>query len=373
MADIYTGSAATVRDSYQTLTSADLYSTSVQWAAFNKTPYTKAIGVEGFGVEAMQDVNKFGAASPTGRIIRYDGGKYALRGSVFATGPTAYHIGRLGSVNPELVEGGDEYAYSWHQLLVSEFIPEVDVDDNSQGLIDIKLQKMSGMKQKVVESFNYCLLGNSSAPDYGVYGPDVVYTDLPNLISVTQDRSVGAISTANSYWANQSKALTSVGGGGDLDRPIALQRGLNDIMLTASNLAESTNDYLILATQGAWQYYQHLAYADTIQGRGLAVSNKYDSAGIQHFMFNGNPMVYDPAVTVPYGATASTEAFYGIHIPSYFVSIRKEKNFKVRDWEAPRNHDLVRTLVSHIDTRYTPGVTARRPHFVLYNIPACPD
>ena len=72
-------------------------------------------------------------------------------------------------------------------------------------------------------------------------------------------------------------------------------------------------------------------------------------------------------------ASTSTEAFYGLHIPSYSVSIRKEANFAFKDWERPRNHDQYKTLVAHVRVRFTPMVTARRPHFVLYDIPQCQD
>ena len=137
--------------------------------------------------------------------------------------------------------------------------------------------------------------------------------------------------------------------------------------------AETTDDYLVVASQGAWQYYDRLMYADTVQSGAFPVSKTYDAAGINHKAFDGSPVVWDPAVTVPYTSTASTESFYGIHIPSYFISFRKEEAFKVTGWEPPREHDTQRTHVLQVRTRYTPGVTAMRPHFVCYNIPACPD
>ena len=220
----YTGTVTSLRSTYQYLTTADSFSKYVQWACFTKNPFMKALGVEAFGVEAVQDLQAFGKATPTGRVITYGGG-YAFSGSIFASTPTPYHVGRLGNFNPELVEGGDEYKYSWHRLVTNEFIPDVDVQDNESGrLIDIKVQKMEGMKQKYVESINYAILGNSSAPDYGSMGPDAVYNSLPYLISVTQDKTTGAIATTNSYWQNQYKALTSIGGGGEMDRPLLLRR-----------------------------------------------------------------------------------------------------------------------------------------------------
>ena len=117
-------------------------------------------------------------------------------------------------------------------------------------------------------------------------------------------------------------------------------------------------------------------YADSIQsGRSGAFGTlqKYDAAGIQHKGFNGQPMIWDPAVTVPYGATASTDMFYGIHIPTFNISIRSEENFKASDWEEPREHDPLKTLVASIKLRSTSMVTAMRPQWVVYDIPACPD
>jgi len=370
------------RGTYQALTSTELISKSVQWACFTKSPFLSVIGVEAFGVEAMRDLQVFGNARPNGRIIEYVGGKYAASGQVFATTPTSHHVGRLGNFTPELVEGGDEWAYSWHRLVQSEFIPDVDVQDNSRGLIDIKAQKMSGMKQKIVQDLNYCLLGHSSGPDYSSLGPSAVFSDLPNLISVDQTRTVcGIAASAGSYWQNQYGAITSIGGGGEMNRPLTLRRKLKKIHNDALKLAESgrTDDYFIVTSQGGWQYYDRLAYADSIQaGQKGAVGTvaKYDAAGIPNFAFNGAGMIWDGSWTVPYAdsaVTAGTEGFYGIHIPSYKLSIRSEENFVVDGWEAPRAHDMKRTLVAQIRLRYTPAVIARRPHFVAYNVPACPD
>lgn len=373
----YSGTISSVRDSYLKLTSLDAYSKSVQWAAFTASPYLKAIGVEGFGVEAMQDAQKFGLAQPTGRIIRYDKGKYGIRGSIFATAPTSAHMARLTAINPQLVEGGDEYAYAWSRLITAEFIPDVDEQDNTDGLIDIKAQKMDGMKQAHVRDVNLGLLGSSSAPDTGVLGPEVLLQDLPNLISVTATLTVGGITAVSAnYWDNQRKAVATIGGGGEMDRPIVLRRSMVDALNDAQKNAEASNDFLGVATQGAVQYLDRLMYADTVQARNGGVfgtANRYDACGIDNYAFRKNPIIWDPNVQVPTGATASTEAIYFIHIPSFFVGLRTEENFKWDPWENPRVHDNQRTLVSQIRTRYCQGVTARRPHVVLYNMPACPD
>lgn len=367
------------KGTYQTLTSKTArISKGVQWAVFNKTPFLKAVGVEAFGVEGMQDVNKFGAATPSGRIIRYDSGKYAVTGEVFATTGTSFHTGRMGSFNPELVEGGDQWAYSWHKINNVQYIPVTDVQDNSDGFIDIKAQKMEGMKQKYVEDFNYLILGDTTnGPDAGALGASSVNSDLANLISKDQTEDVGGISkSGNTYWNNGAKEIATIGGGGEFDRPLILRRSLLDAKMDQQQFAEATDDYLFLLTKGAWQLYDRLMYADSVQGRNggaFGSFSKYDAAGIRHFAFDGSPMVWDPATVLPIGATASTNAIYGIHIPSFFISIRSEENFLVSDWEAPREHDQFKSYVASIQTRYTPGVSAMRPHFVAYDLPASND
>lgn len=362
------------RGTYQKLTSAQMFSKDVQWACFNKTPFMQAVGLEAYGVEAVKDLQAFGSAKPTGRIIRLDNGVHSFSGSIFETCGTSFHVGRFGSYTPELVEGGDQYAYSYHELVNTQFIPENDIDDNGKGDIDIKIQKMAGMKQAFVRDINYCFLGNSSAPDAGTMGPSSVYSDLPNLISVTQSRLVGGITkSSDTYWGNGAKEIASVGSSGDMDRPITLRRSMMAQANDQAVYAETSMDYLHLCTQGFWQYYDRLMYADTVETGKFPVSQKYDMAGIQHKIFNGGPLLWDPAVTIPWGATGSTEACYGIHIPTFGIAIRTEKNFQFKGWEPPRQHDDPKSHVATLDTRYTPFVTAMRSHWVAYDIPASPD
>jgi len=237
-------------------------------------------------------------------------------------------------------------------------------------------QKMIGMKQKITSDFALAVLGNASGADNGVLGPTALYSDLPNLISVTQTRTVGGIATTNAFWKNGVKAIASVGGGGDLDRPLVMRRSMVDALLDQMAYAEATNDYMILATQGAWQYYDDLMYADSNSGGAqgaFGTNSQYDAAGILNKAFQGSPMLWDPSVTVPYGAAASTEAFYFIHRPSYKVSIRGEKNFLFKGWEPPRVHDTPKAYTALLTVRYTPVVCARRPHLVCYNLPANPS
>ena len=368
------GNISSLRSSYQTLTSNDAFSKAVQWAAFNKSPFLQACGIEAFGVDAVQDLQKFGNARATGRMVRYDSGVYGIRGSIFATTPTSFHVGRMGSWNAQLVEGGDEYAWSWYHLAQSEYIPVGDVQDNTKGNIDIKVQKMQGMKQTFARDLNYCILGNSSAPDTGVLDPAANYGDLPNIISYTQTRTVGGIAKSiGTYWQNQYKSCATIGGGGEMDRPLALRWSIMDGLNDALSNAEASNDYLMLGTQGAWQYYDRLMYADGKGSGAFLTKDSYDAAGVPNFAINGNPFIWDPAVTIPYNSTASTECIYGIHIPSFAIAIRSEENFKFSGWEEPRVHDQYKTINATLSLRYCPMVTAMRPHVVFYNMPACPD
>lgn len=383
-------SGVNVRTSFQLLTSKQAITAGYLWACFGATPFLQAIGVEAFGVPSMDNPDAFGMAlaesmqgDQNGRLVRFDEGHTAVEGTVFATTGTTNHVGRLGSFTPSLVEGGDAWIYSWHRLIGSRFIPDVDVQDNGPDrYVDIKALRAEELKQSVVRDFSYCVLGSSSAPDTGVLGPSAVLSDLPNLISVTQGATAvgGILKNASaggiSFWTNGVKAITDIGGGGEMDRPLILrrsmQKGLNDRM----KYAEASPFYLLLATQGAWQYYDRLFYADAVMAGNSAVfglKQKYDAAGIDHMCFRKFPMVWDPNVTVPLGATGSTESIYGIHLPTFAISLRKEEAFKQTDWEEPREHDQQRTLVLQNRTRYTPMVTGRRGHVVFYNMPACGD
>lgn len=378
------------RTTYQTLTSKQAITAGYGWACFTATSFLQAIGVEAMGVASMDSPKAFGLAmaesmrgGQNGRLIRFDEGKTFVSGTVFATCGTTNHVGRLGSFTPSLVEGGDEWRYSWHRIQGSRFVPDVDVQDNgSDKYIDILMQKADELKQVVVRDFSYCVLGSSSAPDTGVMGPSSVYSDLPNLISVTQTtRVVGGIDRAALaggiyYWRNGLKAIADIGGGGEMDRPLMLRRSMEDGLNDQMKHAEASPHYLLLCSQGAWQYYRRLFYADAVQSGANAafgLAQKYDAAGIKHMVFDGFPMVWDPNVTVPVGATASTESIYAIHLPTFAISLRKEEAFKQEDWEGPRQHDQQRTFMLQNRTRYTPMVTGRRGHAVFYNMPNCPD
>ena len=372
------------RDTYQKLLTKGAIDTTLQWAIWKKTPFMQAIGVEAFGSKAMSDFSAFGKRSESGQMVKHTGGSY-ISGSVFETDGTSQHVGRLGSFTPELVEGGDEWAYAHQRLFSAQFIPDIDVQDNagSGKIIDIKTQKMEAMKGTIARDLNNSILGNSSAPDYDVKGPSLMKSSLNYWLGVS-DVTVGNIiqtatggdSNSTEYWSPQRKAITSLGGGGDLDRPITMRRSLMKVMNDAIAFAEAMNKYLLVTTQGGWQYFDRLFYADAVNAQrdgALGKKGNYDAAGVEHKVFNGNPIVWDPNCPVPNGATASTEAIYGIHTPDYWIDFHKEEGLTLEGWEGPRLHDQQRTEVAQFRVRYTPVIKAMRSHFLAYNMPANAD
>jgi len=357
--------------------------TTIQFAIFNKNAVLAALGVTEFGGKAMSDISAFAKRATSENLIIRAGGSY-WSGSIFETSGSSAYKGRLGSYTPALVEGGDEISYAFHRLSSEQFVPDVDVQDN-QGvgrIIDLMAQKMENMKKTISRDFNYSLLGNSSQPSSGTLGPDAMNTTLMKALAVT-NATVGGISQAATaadgatyYWRPQRKAITSVGGGGEFDRPLVLRRSLKKVMNDASAFAEQRNSYLGVASQGAEQYIDRLFYADAgRRGNSDVLGSKkdYDAAGIRHLMFNDNPIVWDTAVTVPTGATASTESITWIHLPDFRICFHEQEGFTFDPWEPPRNHDQYRTFVTQFRVRWTPIYKAMRSHAVAYNIPACGD
>ena len=372
------------RDSYQEIMTDGSIDTTIQWGIFNKNSFTAALGVAEFGGNAMGDISAFGKRAPSGNLIIRKGGSYYST-QIFETEGSSAYKGRLASYNPQLVEGGDEVSYAFHRLSSEQFVPDIDIQDNHGigKLIDLFTQKMDGMKRTIAKDFNYSLLGNTSQPNNGVLGPSAMNTTLSIAIAVT-NATVGGISQAatggdgsTTYWQPQRKAITSIGGGGEFDRPLVLRRSLKKVMNDAQALAETQNSYLLVCTQGAEQYLDRLFYADAGR-RGntdvLGSKKDYDAAGIRHLMFNGNPAIWDTSVVTPTGASATTtEAIYGIHLPSYKICFHEQEGFTFTPWEAPRNHDEYRTFVSQFRVRFTPVFTAMRPHFIAYNMPQNTD
>lgn len=377
-----TVSSAMYRSAFDTLVSKGVIDDTLQWGIWKFSPFMEALGLNAFGAEAIGNFKAFGQRSLTGSVIERNGGSY-VEGSIFETDATLQHVGRMGSFNPEYREGGDNYAYAHTRMIGSEFIPDMDLQDNKGvgKIIDIQTYRMQMLVKTAARDFNYTLLGNSAAPDFETAGATLMKTDLKEWLGVT-NVTVGGIAqsataddgASTTYWAPQRKAITSLGGGGEMDRPITLRRSMMKLYNDASALAEQKNQFLIVCTQGAWQTWDRLRYADSQERDGaLGKKGTYDAAGIEHMVFRSQPMVFDPAAPTPNGATASTEAFYGIHIPSYGISLHKEEGFTLDGWEPPRAHDQYRTDVMQFRVRYTPIIRQMRPHFLAYNIPENAD
>lgn len=376
-----TVSSAQYRSTFDKLVTKGVIEDILQWGIWKFSPFMEALGLNSFGTEAIKDFKAFGQRSLTGSVLERNGGSY-VEGSIFETAATLQHVGRMGSYTPEYKEGGDNWAYAHTRLMGAEFIPDMDIQDNKGvgRIIDIQTYRMQMLLKTVARDFNYTLLGNSSAPDFETAGATLMKTDLKEWLGVT-DVTVGGIAQSSTaadgsttYWQPQRKEIASLGGGGPLDRPITLRRGMMKLYNDASALAEQMNQFLLVCTQGAWQTWDRLFYADAQERDGaLGRSGTYDAAGIEHKVFRSQPMVWDPAAAVPNGATASTEAIYGIHIPSYGISFHNEEGPTFDGWEPPRAHDQQRTDVLQFRVRYTPIIRNMRPHFLAYNIPANAD
>ena len=370
-----------MRDTHQKLTTDQQFSSKLMWAVFNKQAFYRAMGLEAFGVDAVQNLDVFGAAvfggSKPQRMISFDKGN-SMSFPINATAGSSFHTNRNGSYTPEYVAGGDQSLWAWHRLNTARTIPEMDIMDNeTKTLINLKTMRFQEATNVHVRDLALGILGSSSAPDYGTDGPNALKSDIPNLISVTQSSgTVGGIAlSGNTFWQNQLKQITSIGGGGDMDRPVTLRRGMLAIDNDAREFAESAQRFLMLCNQGFWQTYDRLMYADSKENGGVMYKGKaYDAAGIQHKVFNGSPMMWDTNATAPVGASASTDFCYGIDVDNFYLSLHASCAFRLFDgWEDPRVHDQYRGHQLLISTRYTPYVTSRRTHYVIYDVPQNTD
>lgn len=374
-------SSHTYRDSYEKLVTKGVIENTLQWGIWKFSPFMEALGLNSFGVEAISNFKAFGQRSLTGSVLEHNGGSY-VEGQIMDGASTLQHVGRFGSFTPSYKGAGNNWAYAHTRLIGGEFIPDMDVQDNAGPgrIIDIKSYRMQALLKTAARDFNYTLLGNSSAPDFETAGATLMKTDLKEWLGVTNvtvgglSQSATADDGSTTYWQPQRKAITSLGGGGDLDRPITLRRSMMKLYNDASALAEQMNQFLLVCTQGAWQTWDRLFYADAQERDGaLGKRGTYDAAGIEHKVFRSQPMVWDPAAATPNGATTSTEAIYGIHIPSYGLSFHSEEGPTFDGWEPPRAHDQYRTDVLQFRMRYTPIIRNMRPHMLGYNIPQNAD
>jgi len=378
---VYTGTAGVWRDSKILVSTADDYMPTFREVVFNQTPFVKALALNAFGKGDVIKGAAFGNVQSkrgsSGKGIVFKDPSYQFSFPIYTAVPTGSHIGRMGNVNPQYLGEPTSGAYAYKRLVWSIYLPEELVKDNKgkNRLADIMDREFRMTQMQVVTDINNILLGNSSAPSSSPYG-------LPALVSVTQSAATNAAgitpsattTAATYYWKNQYRACTSVGGGGELDRPLVFNRQLFALLLDINVKSGSSDSKLMVGTRGAYQYYHRAAYADsTAQGNSGLRNAQYDAANIDHLVFNNVPFIYDTAVTVPTGATASTESVYVLDMNEFGLAVRRDEFLDVEAWDAPRPKDKQRFYQTNIWLRYTPFVSNRRIQGVLYNLPANPD
>lgn len=367
-------SSGTMKTTKLLQTVTEDYMPSMRFGVLNQTPLLKAFGVKAFGKDllntgAAQYGNVTGNRGAGGKAIKLTDPSFQFSGPILLDYASPTHVGQMGNINPEYMDSQDAWSYPYRRLVASIYIPEEVVKDNKgkNKLQDIMERDLAQAQAGMTYALVNVLTGNTSAPTNNPYG-------LNYLVSVTQSITVGGIlGTSNTYWNNVRNACTSVGGGGEVDRPIQLLRSMErtdlDIMSLPGSDPAST---MLVATRGAYQYYHRAGYADTV-AQGLRNADMYD-AKVDHLVFGGKPVIYDPAVTTPYGASATTtECIYWLNTAELGLAIRRDEFLDVEPWEAPRTHDKQRYFQSNIWLRYTPFVSHRRVQGVLYNLPQNPD
>lgn len=332
------------------------------------TNLLKAFSLAAFGKPAILGNVDFGnVTSTTGKGIRF-GESFQFSGPLATSGMTATYVDPLGNINPQLWDGMTGWAYVWKRFCIPMQIPVELVQDNQSKnqLLDLLKTNMTLGQAAAINTVLTGFLGSSSAPSNSPTG-------LCDLVDVTQTATVGAISpSTHATWKNVKVSCTTVGGGGELDRPLALLRKIQGMRVKVKSAASATQDRLYVGTPGAYQYVLRAAYADNIANAGLR-NPDYDAAGITHIVIEGSPLIYDTYVTAPTGATASTEALFDLDLNSIGIAFHKKEYFKVQGWEEPRAHDRQQYVQGNLWARWTPWCSNRRDHAVMYDLPANPD
>lgn len=366
---VYDGTAGAVKTTTLLTRTAEDFMPKFREFIFTGTPFLKSLALTAFGGKAFngEPGSRFGNVTRTdGKGIKFNDGGHQFSFPFLTSAYTSSIVGRMDNINPQYNDPGGGGAYAWVRQVIPMMIPEEAIKDN-QGkakLMDWMETEMKLGQMSMIRDVNYTMLGHSSAPTGAPYG-------LNNLVSVTQTRTIGGYAATNSDWQNIYEAQTTVGGGGELDRPLALKRKLDAMVVkTQSYTGGDMNAKWWVCTTGAYQYMQRLSYADNAH-HGLAMK-EYDGY-LDHIVWNGRPVIYDPSVQEPYGATASTEAIYCLDYSELGINIKRNEYFAVEPWEAPRTKDRQRYYQSNIWLRYTPYVTNRRIQGVIYNLPANGD
>ena len=330
-------------------------------AVFDETAVLKALGARAWNGKG--DVGN--SAKSSGRGIVFGNG-FQFSGKMAVTAPAATRLTKGGTVQAAERDDWTGWAYDWERLMVTLGIPEEDIQDNSGGsrLASLLNDELQLGKMGMANSINQVFLGNASAPT------GLTTIGLNYLVSVTQTGSIGGISRTNAYWKNWQKALVDVGGGGDIDKPLALKRALEGAILGTSGYASVSGPDLLIATEGAYLTTARMSerldgIADTNK-----VEKKFYDIGIPHMLVHGRPMVYDKDVTVPWGGTASKDCIYGINTKVTGLSFKSQEYFRVEKWMPPNARSTQRTYRSNVFCRCMPYCKDRRANFVIYNMTA---
>lgn len=373
---VYEGTASQIYNSNLLAHTLVEYLPEFRQVIVDQVPLLKAWGVAAFGKRDIVPGGSFGNVKKdrdsTGQgIVFHDGGPQ-FEGPLYTTRTAGTHVGQMGNIAPAHNSPAVTWAYAYKRLYWSIYVPEEFVDDNKGNarLMNRLENEMKLAQMGAAEDLDYILTEHSSAPSSNPKG-------LPNLISVTQSSATNAgniTPTTTNYWCNQYRACTSVGGGGELDRPLVFIRTLESLMLDIRAKGGSSDSQVLAGTRGAYQYYRRAGYADTSgQGNANLRNQAYDAAKIDHQVFMGSPFIYDANVQVPTGATASTEAVYVQDLRELGLHVKRAEFFDVDRWDPPRPKDRQRFYQTNIWLRYIPAVTNRRIQGVLYNLPANPD
>ena len=335
------------------------------------TPGLRVLAAKAFGGKAAlgaETYGNIGSLKSTGSGITFTDGGYLKEFVQNFTTISGSVIGQLGNVNPQFISPGVSGAYSWARLIWSVGIPDEVVNDQKgrAQIFSVMKTRLDIAKQSAIRDLSYLFFGHSSAPSGSPAG-------LNYLISVTQGSLGGINTTTYDGWKNCYTPVTSIGGGGELDRPLALLRKIQGFNIRVNSFAEAADtDPVIWATPGAYQYYLRAAYADGVANQGLRAGDLYD-IGIDAITVEGRPMVYDSAVQVPIGATASTEAMYWSDLKTLGLDVKRDEFLKVEGPAGPSPKDKQRYWQFNILARVCPDVVARRHQGCLYNLPANTD
>lgn len=379
--DVYAAAslAGVSRNTQLLITTTENWTPKFREGVLNQTPFFQAMSLAAFGrTKVIEGDPSYGnvaqGKSPktSGNAIVFKRGGFQFGGPILSAVPSGVVVGRMGNINPQYNETGTSFAYPYRRFVWSIYIPEEEVQDNvgDEKLMDLLQIQLKLAQGAAVRDVNYTMLGNSSAPTNAPKG----LNSLNGLITVGATANVGQIlAVSGGFWDNQRRSQLSVGGGGELDRPLALLRAMDSLWIDIATKSQSREQKLLAGTRGAYQYYKRAAYADTtaqgtIASPGLRSKQFYD-ANIDHLIFNGAPFIYDSDMPTAAGADTNSESISYIDLSELGMAIKPQEYFRVEEWEPPRAHDKQRFYQTNIWLRWTPFVSHRRVQGLLYNLP----